>query len=179
MHNGMDERQMQINTKAVAFGGIFLAVCVAVSMIVRLVRTEELGWEFWALLGMSGVIVAAGYFQGDVEQPKSISGKVLPTGSSAGERKLRNKDYAIRALIFAGTFSALDALVLAFSENENSEFQLAQALFPNLSLPMAVVVGTVIGFAGMFLISYGIDWLVGEKFKVKRYNQMIASLEEE
>lgn len=179
MHNGMDERQMQINAKAVAFGGIFLAVCVAVSMIVRLVRTEELGWEFWGLLGMSLVIVIATHVLGDVEQPKSVSGKDLPTGSTPEERKVRKKDYAIRALIFAGTFSVLDALVLAFSEHESSEFQLAQALFPGLSLPAAVIVGTVIGFVGMFLISYGFDYLVGEKFKVKKYNEMIASLDEE
>lgn len=76
--NVMDERQKQINSNALAAAGIFLMVCISVSMIYKVWTTGNTGWEFWALLGSGLVSGITQRILGDIEQPKSISGKPLP-----------------------------------------------------------------------------------------------------
>lgn len=177
-NNGMDERQQLINTKAVAAGGIFMTVCICTSMIWRLVTTEELGWEFWSLIGCCLVMIIARRAMGDVEAPKSILDKPLPTGSSREERSVRKKDYAWKGLIFAGVCAAMDVLLVCFGKDDVADYEVAELLFPQLSKPVTVAVTAVIAFVVTFAVSWLVDYLVGE-YAAKRYNQMLAELDDE
>lgn len=173
----MDERQLQINTKAICWGGGFLALCVIISMIWKIIATESLGWEFWALIGTSAVIGIASHLMGDIEQPKDLFKKPLPTGSTKEERNARKKNYALESLIFASVCTAMETLLFAFGEVEISDLSLAQHFFPTLNPTVAVIISAVISFAVTFGLSYWVDYLYGEKFTVARYNKMIRQLE--
>lgn len=173
-----DERQQQINTKAVAAGAVFLMVCMFAAMIYDLITYETLGWEFWGLIGMCIVINIAKRVMGDVEQPKDIHGQPLPTGNLLADKKARRKDYALRSVIYALASAVLLALLLYFG-TDTADVQLVLLLIPGLPLWAAMVLATILCFAVSFGISYGVDWLIGEKYTVKRYRAMEAALDEE
>lgn len=177
-NNGMDERQQLINTRAVAAGGVFLFICVCVAMIWRIATSEELGWEFWAVIGTSLVIFFTTRALGDVEVPKSLSDKPLPTGNSREDRTARKVDYALRSLLFAGFCTVADILLLSFGEEEMADYELAELLFPQLDKTMTIVVTAVISFVIGFAISWLVEYLAGEH-TVKRYNKMLAELDGE
>ncbi len=174
----MDERQKQIQAKATACGYSFLCLCLVVAMTVKLIQTDEIGWEFFALLGGCAVIIIARRFLGDVEQPKDIWGKPLPLGSSKEDRRARKKDYALGSCIFAGTCAIMETLLIAFGKT-TSDLELTEFFFPALSRGAAIALSAVIGFVTMFLISYIFDYMISEHFKVKRYNKMLAELEDD
>lgn len=177
-NNGLDERQQMINTKAVAAGGVFMMVCICVSMIWRLVTTEELGWEFWSLIGCCLVILIARRAMGDVQPPKSILDKPLPTGNSREERRFRKRDYACKSLIFAGTCAVMDVVLVWAGKEDVADLELVKALFPQLDMIWLVVLSAVLAFAVTFGISWVAEYLVGEH-TVKRYNKMLAELDED
>lgn len=175
----IDERQKLINTRAMANSGIFLALCLGAAMLYKVFTTDDPGWEFWALIGASFVSILSRRILGDIDEPKNISGKPLPTGSTKQERLTRRKDYALRSVIFAAACAVMDILLVAFGKTDNADYELAEYLFPTLSKGMTVALSAVIAFGSMFLISFLFDYLIGEFFKVKRYNQMLAALDED
>lgn len=175
----MDERQLLISTKAMAWGFVFLFACIIVALFYNICTTGEAGWEFWAMLGSALVILVARRILGDVEQPKDLMGKPLPTGSSKKERQRRQKDYALQSLIFAAVCSVMDVLLIGFGKEENTDIAITQSLLPGLPHILTVVITAVLTFAVMFLISYTFEYLVGEKYKVRKYNQMLAEFDED
>lgn len=178
-YNGLDERQMQINIKAMAFGGVFLTVCVAAAMIYKVCTAGELGWEFWAIIGTCLVLLISRNLLGDVEPPKSLLGQFLPTGDTPEEKGRRKRSYALESLLFAGACAVMDVLLIGFGWDEVTDLALTEMLFPNLGHVATTAVTAVIVLVSVFVLSYVFEYLVGEKFKMKRYNKMIAALEEE
>ena len=178
-NNTMDERQKQINMKAAALGGAFLALCIIISMICKMITTEDIGWEFWALLDTCLVILISRNLLGDIEQPTDINNRPLPVGSSKADKRARKKDYTLRSLIFGAVCAVMDVLLVATGRDDVTDMEVAEILFPGLGKPATIAVTVVIAFTSMFLISFLFDYLIGEKFKVKRYNKMLAELEEE
>ncbi len=178
-NNQIDERQAQINLKAMAWAGVFLLGCIIVSMFVKIFTADTLGWEFWAILGASVVAIITRRILGDVEQPRDIMNRPLPTGSSKEDRKCRNKDYCLQSLMFACICTGLDILLMCSGKEDVADLQLTQLLFPGLSHWTAVAVSAVIAFVGTFVISYIFDYLVGEYYTLRRYNKMISDLEDE
>jgi divalent metal cation (Fe/Co/Zn/Cd) transporter len=73
----------------------------------------------------------------------------------------------------------MDILLVATGRNDVSELELAEYLFPSLDKITTIIVTALIAFVSMFIISYIFDYIVGEKFKVARYNKMISQLDEE
>ena len=179
MNNQMDERQVQINIKAMAWGYFFLGLCLIAAMIYNIITTESLGWEFWALIGGCLVTIIARRFLGDVEQPRDIHNRPLPTGSSKEDRRLRHKNYAKESLCFAGGCTALTLLLISFGKDDTADLQLTQLLFPELNHWIAVAISAVLSFTATFVFSYIVDYLVGEFFTLRRYHKMIAQLEED
>lgn len=178
-NNSMDERQKQITVKAMAMAGAFLCLCVSISMIYKVITTENLGWEFWALLGCALVTVISRRLMGDIEPPKSITDKPLPTGNSKRERRIRQKDYALQSVLFALVCAGMDVLLISFGKDDVTDYDLTTVLFPELGRTATIALTALIAFVSMFIISYIVEYLVGEKYKVKKYNQMLAMLEEE
>lgn len=177
--NVMDERQKQINSNALAAAGIFLMVCISVSMIYKVWTTGNTGWEFWALLGSGLVSGITQRILGDIEQPKSISGKPLPVENTKEAKRVRRIDYALQSVGFAVTCAVMDILFFSFGKKDTTDYELTQAIFPNLDKGLTIVITAVIALATAFIVSYIFEYLFGEHFKVKRYNKMISELEQD
>lgn len=175
----MDERQNQILLKSVAWSFAFLILCLFAATIYQIATTGDVGWELFGIIGASAVILIARRVMGDVEQPLDYMNRPLPTGNSRADRLARCKSYAMGSAIFGLTWAALDVLLIGFGSEEVTDFDLAQMIFPSLSRPATVAVTAVLTFAVMFLISFVFDYLVGEYYKLRRYNQMLARLDQE
>jgi cytochrome c biogenesis protein CcdA len=175
----MDERQSQITQKSIVFGFLFLVACLLAATIYKIVTTGDAGWELFAIVGASAVILIARRLMGDVEQPLDYKNRPLPTGNTKPEKMARIKNYAVNSVIFGLVFAVMDIVLLLFSEHEVSDYKLTQVIFPNLSEGLTLAITAVIAFVTMFAVSFVIDYLVGEFYKVLRYNKMIAELENE
>lgn len=173
----LDERQQFINQKAVGIAGIFLMICIACSMIYKVVTTDSPGWELWALIGSCFVIVISKRIMGDIEQLKSITGRPLPTDNSKKSRIIRIKDYVWQSIIFGVACGVMDVFLMLFGANDNVDVELTEYLFPGISKSMAVLVTAAIAFLTAFVISFIAEYLVGEFYKVKKYNKMLETLE--
>lgn len=176
---GMDERQSRITYRAILFGFIFLVLCLLTATVWRIATTGEAGWELFAIVGAAVVILIARNLMGDVEQPLDYKNRPLPTGSSRKDRLTRIKSYAVGSLFFGLAFGVMDIVLILFGENDNSDYELAQIIFPSLNKGMTLLVTALIAFGSMFLISFIFDYLIGEYFKVRRYNKMLAQLDAE
>ena len=175
----MDERQNQITQKAIVFAFIFLILCMLIATFYDLAVTGDVGWELFGIIGASAVILIARRLMGDVEQPLDYRNRPLPTGSTKEDRLARCKSYAVGSVIFATTFAVLDILLIAFGENDATDYELTEVIFPSLSKGATIALTAVITFVTMFVISFVIDYLVGEFFRVRRYNKMLAQLDAE
>ena len=178
-NNPMDERQIQITVKALAISGIFLGLCIAASMIYKMVALEIFGWEFWALVGACLVFVCARGSLGDVEQPKNFMNKPIPTGNTPEERRIRKKDCAIQSLMFAGFCTALDILLVVFGGREITENDLSMIFAPVLGKGLSIAISLVVSIGLRFIITYLVYYMIIDKYKVKKYNDMIDQLEED
>ena len=175
----MDERQSQITQKSIVVAFIFLIICLFVATVYQIATTGDVGWELFGIIGASAVILISRRLMGDVEQPLDYKNRPLPTGSTKAEKLVRCKNYAVGSAIFGLTFAVMDILLIAFGKDEVTDYDLAQVIFPHLSRELTIAVTAVIAFVSMFLISFAFDYLVGEFFKVKRYNKMLQKLDAE
>ena len=177
--NPMDERQKQITLKAMVCGFVFLVLCLLIASAYKIATTGDAGWELFALIGASAVILIVRRLLGDVEQPMDYKNRPLPTGSSKKERLIRCRNYAVGSTFFGLTFAVMDVLLMLFGENELTDYELTQIIFPELGKTETIVVTALIAFVTMFLVSFVFDYLVGEFFKVRRYNKLMAQLDAE
>ena len=175
----MDERQSQITQKSIVVAFLFLVLCLLLATIYKIAKTGEAGWELFAMIGASMVVLISRRVMGDVEQPLDYKNRPLPTGNTKPERMARIKNYVINSVVFGATFGVMDIIFLIFAENEVSEYKLTQVIFPNLTEGLTLAITAVLAFAIMFTVSFVFEYLVGEFFKVRRYNKMIAELESE
>ncbi len=174
-----DERQMQIRGKSAAVALVFVLICLGVATVYRVVTTENIGWEFWVILATLAVMLISGRVFGDIEAPKDIWGKPLPLGNSKEDKRARKKDYLLRSVSFALGMAVMEIILIATGEFELTDMYAAEVIFPNLSRGATIAVTVVIAFVSMFIISYVCDYFIGEKFKVKRYNALMAKLDAE
>ncbi len=175
----MDERQKSILVKAQAIAGVFLMLCVVASLVYDIITTGDAGWELWALIGTALVMLISRRVMGDVEAPKDIFNRPLPTGNSKEDRRRRKIDYAVQSLLFAGVVAVMDVVLIGFGKDEVTDMELTKLLFPSLGHVTTVIVTAVIAFATMFVISYAAEYLVNECYVVKAYNRMLNELEDE
>lgn len=179
MKREMDERQKTILLKSAAFAGLFLMLCITASLIYDIVTTGDAGWELWAIIGASAVVLISRRIMGDVEAPTDIFDKPLPTGNSKEDRRRRKIDYVLQSLVFAGAFAVMDILLIGFGKDDVTDMELTKLLFPALDHITATAVTAVIAFVSMFIISYCLEYLIKEHYVVKSYNRMMAALDEE
>ena len=150
-----------------------------IATIYKIVTTSEAGWELFAIIGSALVMLIARNIMGDIEQPTDYKNRPLPTGSSKPERIARIKNYAVGSFFFGLTFAVMDVLLMFFGEKELTDMELTEVIFPSLGKGATITVTAVITFVSMFIISFIFDYLIGEFYKVKRYNKMIAELDDE
>ncbi len=174
----MDERQSQITQKAIVYAFVFLIICLFAATIYQIATTGDVGWELFGIIGASAVILISRRLLGDVEQPLDYKNRPLPTGASKAEKMVRCKNYAVGSAWFGLAFAVMDVLLIAFGENEVTDYELAELIFPDLGKGATIAVTAVIAFGTMFLVSFVFDAIIGE-WKVKRYNQLMEQLDAE
>jgi len=175
----MDERQKTILFKSAAIAGGFALLCIVASLIYDIVVTGDAGWELWALIGTSLVLLISRRMMGDVEAPKDIFDKPLPTGNSKEDRRRRKIDYLLQSLLFGGVFAVMDIVLIGFGKDDVTDMELTKLLFPSLDHITATAVTAVIAFVTMFVISYAIDYVIKEHYIIKSYNRMLEQLDED
>lgn len=173
----VDEREQLISMKSCIAGFVFVLVCLVVATVYDIVKYGEPGWEIWGFLGACLVIVIANRSLGNVEQPKDIFNRPLPTGNTKEERKKRFVAYVLDSLMFGAIFAVMDVIFFLGIEEDITDMEMAKTLFPNLGDVELIIVAVLIGFVSMFVISLVFDYLVGEFYKVRRYNKMLAELD--
>lgn len=178
-NNVLDERQMQIRSKSTLATLVFVLTCLIIAMIYRVATTDEIGWEFWVIIGACLVSVISNRFFGDIEEPKDIFGKPLPLGNSREDKMARIKDYVLQSGIFALACMAMDIILIVKGRDDVTDMEVAEMIFPNLGRTETIIVTAVIAFVSMFAISFICEYFIGEKFKVKRYNKLMAELDAE
>ena len=175
----IDERQSKIINKSIVFAFIFLMFCLLIATVVRIIQTENIGWELFAIIGASAVILISRRILGDVEQPLDYRNRPLPTGKSFADRFARCKNYAVGSTMFGLTFAVMDIILILFGKHEITDLELTQIIFPSLGKTETVIVTAIISFVVMFIVSFVFDYIVGEFYKVRAYNKIIAKLEAE
>lgn len=176
---GMDERQSGIIQKSIVAGFLFLILCLLVATVYRIAVTGDAGWELFAIIGAAVVILIARRIMGDVEQPLDYKNRPLPTGNSKADRIARCKSYLFGSVWFGLAFGVMDTVFMLFAEHEVSETALTELLFPQLSKGGTVVVTALLAFVLAFLVSFAFDYLIGEFYKVRRYNRLMNQLDSE
>lgn len=177
-NNVLDERQMQIRSKSMLVTLVFVLACLAIATVYRVVTTDEMGWEFWVLIGACLVAAISNKIFGDIEAPKNINNKPLPLGDSKQDKKVRILDYALQSGIFALACAVMDILLIASGKDDVTDMDLAEMLFPSLGRIETIAVTAVIAFVSMFVISFVCDYLIGEH-RVKKYNALMSKLDAE
>ena len=175
----LDERQNAIASRAILCGFIFLVICLFIATVYKIVTDHPVMWELFAIIGAALVIIIARRIMGDVEQPLDYKNRPLPTGNSKPERLARIKNYAVGSFFYALGFACMDILLMQFGENALTDMELTEVIFPSIGKGATIAVTAVITFVTMFIVSFIFDYLIGEFYKVKRYNKMIAELDDE
>lgn len=175
----LDERQSQIVQKAGANGYIFLLTYLIAISFYKIVTGGDPILEVLAIFGSAIVVVISQRLMGDVEQPVDYMNRPLPTGSSKEEKAKRFKNYLVRSVLFGLSFAAMDAGLLIFSDIDFMEYEFIKSTFPNLDKAAVIVLSAVMVFAGACIASILMEFLIGEYYDVRRYNKMIAELDEE
>lgn len=178
-NNIPDEREQLISLKACLAGFVFVLVCLFVAFTVNIINTGEPGWELWGFLGACIVVIIANRVHGNVEQPKDIFNRPLPTGNTKEERKKRIAAYMLDAVLTGFLFAVFDVIVFLSLGEEMIDMEIVQSFLPNLSDTALVVVTALFIFVTMFIISFIFDYLVGEFYKVRRYNKMLAEFDDD
>jgi hypothetical protein len=175
----MDERQSQIAQRASANGYIFLIIYLMVVSFYKIVTGGEPILEILGIFGSAIVVIISRRLMGDVEQPTDYWNRPLPTGSSKEEKYVRFKNYLVKSVSFGLTFAVMDTALLLFGEIDFMEFEFITSTFPNLNKGAIIALSAAMVFAGGFIASIIIEYLIGEYYDVRRYNKMIADLDKE
>ncbi len=175
----VDERQKQIRKTAGVIAGAFLLVCFIGQGIYNIATTGDIGWEIWAIIGYTLIFSISCNVLGDIEEPRSISGRPLPTGSSKADRLARIKDYVFDSVLFALACAVMDVILIGFGAEDITDLEIIKLLFPSFNKTGIVILTCIFAFVTMFIISFIFDYLIGEKYKIAKYNKMIAELDED
>lgn len=175
----VDERQKQIRSKAGVISGVFLLICLIASGIYNIATTGDIGWELWGIIGYPVVFGIACHVFGDIEQPRDIFGRLMPTGSSKEEKRIRRKNYILESVIFATACAVMDVILIGFGAEDITDFEIVKKIFPNMTHIPVVIITAVLAFVSMFFISFLAEYLVDERYRVTKYNKTIEDLQDD
>ncbi len=174
----LDERQQLITLKAIRNAFFVLIAFILISMIYKIITVGSVGWELIALIIASVVIIVTRKMSGEVDEPRNVWNKPMPLGSSKKDRRARKISYLVDSLIFATICTALDVVIFLF-DSDSVDAELIETFFPGVNITIVAVVFSIVSFIIMFAISYVFEYVVGEKFKVKKYNEAYSKMDDE
>lgn len=177
--NILDERQKQIVQKACANGYVFLLVYLIAIIVYKFAIEADPILEIIGVLVSAAVVVVSRRLMGDVEQPVDYLNRPLPTGDSKPEKQRRLKNYLINSMLFGLGFAVMDVILLLSAGYDFLEHEAIKEILPNSNGTLVLVLSALAVFAAGFIASFILDYLIGECYEIKRYNKMIAKLDEE
>jgi len=173
----MDERQKQINHKAMSVGWLFLMICLLCEVVYKIIRDEEFIWELIVLYAGFGVISIARKIFGDIQCPMGFTGKPLPTGYTKADKKIRRIHYLLESLVFSGVLTLMLSLVIAFGTDTSGTLIIEFFSFGGIYNTVSVF---IICAAAFFILVTGIGFFAchsEKEHKLKEYNRMCKELE--
>lgn len=153
-----DEREIQNNDKALAGAAVVSIICNFGLMIYGLVKDDLRtgGIALIQIILMGIVIAIIKRKKGDINIPTTISGKKVSTEMTKKGRLNRIGYCALESLGFCIGYTLIDVL-----------------LSSDLFIP-----GLAVQFVILFIVSFVFEFLL-LKSKVKKYNKLMAELENE
>jgi hypothetical protein len=176
---GMDERQKQINNKAMSVSWLFLTACVLFQLVYKMLHDASWFWELIILYAAFGIVALVRRLMGDIQCPRGITNKPLPTGNTKDDKRKRHIDYLLEAILFSGIFTLMLVPVFAFSSTSNDTLVIQIFSFGGTYNAVSVVVVCAIAF---FIVAAAVGYLscfLVKEEEIKKYNQMCAELENE
>lgn len=175
----VDERQKAIRKTAGVISGAFLLVCLIISGAYNIYTTGEIGWEFWAIIGYPIVFGISSRILGDVEPPKDMMNRPLPTGNSKADKKARIKHYWAESAIFAVTCAVMDVILIALGKEDITDFEIVKTVFNGLDLVSITVITAIFAFVTSAVIFFVCDYLINEKYSIPKYNKAMEALDDD
>jgi hypothetical protein len=159
----LDERQTQSIGNA---GGIITLITVfylLIEITYKYVSTKDIlscSWEIILLIIISVVFIVANRKEKELNLPKSIFGRILPTEKTKAAHKTRVISYFFKSLSLAVSLIFFTVIFSLLGVEE---------VYP---IPLLVL-----QFAGIFIIFFVLDYIWGEHL-CKKYNQWLKNIDE-
>lgn len=151
----LDERQTQAIGNAESLITLITFIYLLIEITYKYVSTKNIlncSWEIVLLIIIGIVFVVATRKQKELNLPKSIFGKTLPTEKSKSAHKKRLISYMVTSMFFACAFTVLTVIFSLLGVDEVYSIYL---------------IG--LQFVGLFIIFFILDYILGEHQCIK-YN---------
>jgi len=175
----MDERQKQINYKAMSISWVFLTLYLLSECIYRIVNNENFIFQLIALYTSFGIISLSRRIFGDVQCPEGITGKPLPCGYTKEDKKKRHIDYLLEGIMFSGILTLMLSLIFLFATDVNDVLLIEIFSFHGTYNMISVFIICVVLF---FTVVTGIGYFacsIDKEQKLKEYNRICDELDKE
>lgn len=162
-----DEREHKLLTESVAAAGFIAYFYGIIVIIIKLVKTKDFSnvyVEFGLLMIMAITMFIHRTLTRNYDIPKTLSGKVLATGSTKEDKRSRLSYYIVDALKFSIFWTFFDYM---WKGPEG-------LLFKNLNSYLGIFIDGILTFIFIFTLNY-----LWYEYNVKRYNAYCESLEKE
>lgn len=159
----LDERQERTIGNAGVITYLITVLYLLIEITYKYVSTKDIlncNWEIVLLIIISAVFAFAIRKQKELNLPKSILGKILPTENTKEAYKRRLLSYFLNSLCFAIGITVLTVIFSLLGVDE---------VYSILLLGLE--------FAGLFIVSFVLDYVWGEH-RCKKYNQWLETIDE-
>jgi len=176
---GMDERQKLINYKAMSVGWLFLMAYVLFQLVYKIIRDEGFILELIIVYAGFGIVSLVRRIIGDIQCPRGITNKPLPTGNTKEDKRKRHIDYLLEGMMFSGIITLMLVSVFIFSSTPNDTLVIEIFSFGGTYNAVSVFIACAIAF---FIVLTAIGYwacYMDKEQKIKEYNRMCEELENE
>jgi hypothetical protein len=159
----LDERQERSIGNAGGIISLITFFYLLIEITYKYVSTKDIlscNWEIVLLIIILFIFTVATRKQKELNLPKSIFGRTLPTEKTKAARKNRVISYSLSSLFFAVSIIVLTVVFSLLGVEE-----VYSILFLSLE------------FVGLFIISFILDYVLGEH-RCKKYNHWLETIDE-
>ncbi|MBS4537948.1 hypothetical protein GOQ27_05715 [Clostridium sp. D2Q-11] len=159
----IDERQERKIGKAAIISSLVTYFYLLVEITYKYIKTKDissLDWEIILLILNSVIFYLVTRDQKEMNLPKSILGKKLPTSQSKEARKKRFISYIYQSILFSVSIGVITFIFSVMKVDSISYFNI------------------LLEILGLFLISLIIEYIIGER-RCKKYVKWEKSLDED
>lgn len=175
--NGMDERQKQINFKAISVGWGVLVICLCGEIIYKTLKEMNCAFEWIVLFASFLAVSVSRRIFGDIQCPRGFTGKPLPTGYAKADKKKRRVNYLLESLVFSGILTLILSLAIAFGTDTSGTLIIEIFSFGGTYHAISVFILCAVAF---FILVTGIGFwacYMEKEQKLTEYNRICAELE--